>query len=346
MPLFWAAGIGAVGQIAGGLISGNAASSAADKSAAGAAAATAEQKREYDINVARQQPWLTTGSSALSQLAKIYGLDSYSFNQPSGGASGSAGGSNPNDAATLAQIRQGAQAWENAIPGNGRGIIQKIDSGASLQDVTSALNSLRSTTTNPQNTAFLDPLITQASSAAATSGAGVSGTFQPGAATTGQPGAAPDYSSFYKSPDYQFRMKESLDALTAQQAKLGLLDSGATQKATIQRAGDIASGDFNTYANRLQALAGVGQTTATNLGAAGQNYATNVGNIAQNSANTAANASIYQGQTYANAVGQLAGIGQGLFSNNGAQSGANNANYSYGSGTGAPGSWSDFGYAN
>lgn len=316
MAIFAAAGIAAAGAIGGSLISSNAASNAASTSAAGSAAATAEQRREFDVSTARQQPWLTTGASALNQLAKIYGLDTYSFNQPSGGTPGASTGPNPNDAATLAQIRQGAQAWESALPGNGRDIIQKIDSGASLQDVQSALNSLRATTTNPQNTAFLDPLITQATSAAATSGAGVSGTFKPGTAASG--GAAPDYSAFYKSPDYTFRQKESLDALTAQQAKLGLLNSGATQKAVIQRAGDIASGDFNTYANRMAGLAGVGQTTATNLAGQGQAYATNVGNIAQNSANNQANAGIYQGQTYGNLVGQLSGIGQGFLRNNAA----------------------------
>lgn len=333
MPLFIAAGISAAGAIGGSLISSNAAGNAASQSAAGSAAATAEQRREFDIGTARQQPWLTTGASALNQLAKIYGLDTYSFNQPSAaGTPGASTGPNPSDATALAQIRQGAQAWESALPGNGRGIIQKIDSGASLQDVQSALNSLRATTTNPQNTAFLDPLITQATSAAATSGAGVSGTFQPGTAASG--GAAPDYSAFYKSPDYQFRQKESLDALTAQQAKLGLLDSGATQKAVLARAGNLAAGDFNNYANRMAGLAGVGQTTATNLAGQGQTYATTVGNIAQNSANNQANAGIYQGQTYANAVGQLAGIGQGFLRNNAAPPPPITSGVGYGSGYG------------
>lgn len=316
-PVLIAAGIAAAGSIAGAAISSSANKDAVNATQQGAATATAEQKREFDIGTARQQPWLTTGSSALNQLAKIYGLDSYSFNQPSGGATGSAGGSNPNDAATLAQIRSGAQQWENALPGNGRGIIQKIDSGASLQDVTSALNSLRATTTNPQNTAFLDPLITQASSAAATSGAGVSGTFQPGTATTGQPGAGADYSSFYKSPDYQFRMDQGLKSLEARAATgvFGGLDSGALRKAEIGYSGNLAAGDYNNYANRLASLAGIGQSTATNEANQGAQYATQVGNIQQNAADNRANASIYGGQTYANTVGNLAGIGQGLVTN-------------------------------
>lgn len=72
-------GITATGALIGGAILGgaylssNAASSAAD-TAAGAStqasqASIAEQRRQFDINQANQQPWLTAGTGAVNQLA-------------------------------------------------------------------------------------------------------------------------------------------------------------------------------------------------------------------------------------------------------------------------------------
>jgi hypothetical protein len=312
-----AAAIAAAGAIGGGILQSNAASDAQSASAAGSAAAMAEQRREYDLNAARQQPWLTTGASALNRLANIYGLDTFTFNQP-GGAAGTAGATGPtaNDQQALAQIRSGLAAWGNQYPGAADSIISLIDSGAPLSQVAGALQSARATTTNPANTAILDPIIAQAQSAAAQSGAGVTGTFAPGTSGTvaaGQPGGAPDYSAFFASPDYQYRLRQSLGAETAQQAKLGLLDSGDTRKGILARAGDLASGEFNTYANRLATLAGIGQTTASNLGTQGSTYAANIGNLQQNAANNQASSYLASGQNYANLTNQLAGIGQSAF---------------------------------
>ena len=61
------------GSIVGGLISSQGAQSAAD-TAAGAStqasqASIAEQRRQFDINQANQQPWLTAGTGAVNQLA-------------------------------------------------------------------------------------------------------------------------------------------------------------------------------------------------------------------------------------------------------------------------------------
>jgi hypothetical protein len=310
----WIGGaIAGVGALTGGILQSGAISDAASASAAGSQAAMAEQRREYDLNSARQQPWLTTGASALNRLASIYGLDTFSFNQP--GAGGTAGGATgqptANDSAALAQIRSGLAAW-----GGAESVVRLIDSGAPLSQVAGALQSARATTTNPANTAILDPIIAQAQSAASQSQAGVTGTFTPGASGTaaaGQPGGAPDYSAFFASPDYGYRKQQSLDSLTAQQAKLGLLDSGSTGKGYLQRAGDLASGEFNNYANRLAALANVGQTTASNLGTQGSNYAANIGNLQQSAANNQASSYLASGNNYAGLTNQLAGIGQRAF---------------------------------
>lgn len=70
-----AAGIGAAGSIGGALLGGSSAQSAANAQEQAAQLSVAEQQREYDQTRSDHMPWLTTGGSALDQLAKIYGLD-------------------------------------------------------------------------------------------------------------------------------------------------------------------------------------------------------------------------------------------------------------------------------
>lgn len=96
--------------------------------------------------------------------------------------------------------------------------------------------------------------------------------------------------TFYQSPDYAFRFGQGIRGVDAGAAARGMLDSGATRKAEIQYAGNLASGEFNSYANRLQALAGIGQAAASNQASAAQGYANNIGNLAAAGANNWGNA--------------------------------------------------------
>ena len=116
---------------------------------------------------------------------------------------------------------------------------------------------------------------------------------------------------FQADPGYAFRMSEGLKGLERSAAARGGLLSGGTLKG-IQRYGqDLASQEyqnaFNRYGvererrlNPLQSLAGVGQTTSRELGAAGTQMAGNVGNLMTGGA--AARASGYVGG--ANALNQ------------------------------------------
>jgi hypothetical protein len=122
---------------------------------------------------------------------------------------------------------------------------------------------------------------------------------------------------FQQDPGYAFRMSEGMKGLERSAAARGGLLSGGTLKG-IQRYGqDMASQEyqnaFNRYGiererrlNPLQSLAGVGQTTSQQLGAAGTQMAGNVGNLTTGAA--AARASGYVGG--ANALTQ--GLGQYL----------------------------------
>jgi hypothetical protein len=106
--------------------------------------------------------------------------------------------------------------------------------------------------------------------------------------------AASDYtpfgmSQFQQDPGYAFRLSEGQKALDRQAAVRGGLMSGGALKAAQRYGQEMGSQEYTNAFNRyqternarlnpLQSLAGVGQTSVNQLGAAGQNYATNVGN--------------------------------------------------------------------
>ena len=140
--------------------------------------------------------------------------------------------------------------------------------------------------------------------------------------------AASDYTpfgmdQFQADPGYAFRLSEGQKALDRQAAARGGLISGSALKAAQRYGQEMGSQEYTNAFNRyqtergarlnpLQSLAGVGQTSVNQLGAAGQNYATNAGNAMGAAAQ--ANASGYMGM--ANAAGQ--GVSQylGYQSNN------------------------------
>lgn len=109
---------------------------------------------------------------------------------------------------------------------------------------------------------------------------------------------------FQADPGYAFRMSEGMRGLERSAAARGGLLSGATLRG-IQRFGqDLASQEYTNAFNRyqteraarlapLQSLAGVGQTTAQQIGQAGQQMASNVGQALTSGA--AARASGYVG---------------------------------------------------
>lgn len=95
---------------------------------------------------------------------------------------------------------------------------------------------------------------------------------------------------FQQDPGYAFRLSEGQKALDRSAAARGGLISGGALKAAQRYGQDMGSQEYQNAFNRyqiernaqlapLQSLAGVGQTTAQQLGQAGQNYATNAGNM-------------------------------------------------------------------
>jgi hypothetical protein len=122
---------------------------------------------------------------------------------------------------------------------------------------------------------------------------------------------------FQADPGYAFRLSEGQQALDRQAAARGGLISGGALKAAQRYGQDMGSQEYTNAFNRyqaerqarlgpLQAMTGMGQTTANQVGQAGQTMATNVGNEITSGA--AARASGYVGG--ANAL--TGGLGQYL----------------------------------
>lgn len=268
----------------------------------------------YDQNRADQGPYRGEGTNALYQIGDLLGVArSNGFDNT--GSGGAAGGSQNSDAQTLAQIRSGLQAWAQAKPGNAEPIIQMIDSGASLQNVNAALNSLKATTTNPANTAFLDPLISQ------TAGAGLGYQVQqPGGGNAFDNSAAGiasrqsnAFDTFRTDPGYQFALDQGSKTLQNSAAARGVLNSGATAKALTTFGQGQADQQYGTYFSRLQSLAGIGQSATNSTQQAGQAYGAAAGNATTNAGNARASGYINSANATSNGLAGVTGsVGNGL----------------------------------
>ncbi len=98
-------------------------------------------------------------------------------------------------------------------------------------------------------------------------------------------GADPDFSDFYESPDYQFRVNEGNKALDRSAASRGMLLSGAQLKAGQRFNQDLASTEFGNWFNRLNTIMQGGQNAAVQTGSFGANAANAAGGYTQNAAN-------------------------------------------------------------
>lgn len=107
------------------------------------------------------------------------------------------------------------------------------------------------------------------------------------------------------TPGYQFRLSEGIKAAERSAASRGLLKSGASMKA-IQRYGEgLAASEYDTYANRLAALAGVGQVATNATSAAGQGAAGAIANTQMAAGNAQASSYANTGAAISGAVGQV-----------------------------------------
>jgi hypothetical protein len=138
-------------------------------------------------------------------------------------------------------------------------------------------------------------------------------------------------------PGYQFQEKQGEEALQNSAASKGALYSGNTQEALARYGQQSAQSDYtnvynqafqqyqqrygqhNDILNRLAALSGIGQNTATTLGQQGQAAASNAGNIflttgaqqgqdIQNAAAAEASGYVGAGNAFSGAFGNLGNL--------------------------------------
>jgi hypothetical protein len=127
---------------------------------------------------------------------------------------------------------------------------------------------------------------------------------------------------FNADPGYAFRLKEGQKALDSQAAARGGLISGNALRAAVGYGQEMGSQEYQNAFNRyqterasklapLQSLAGVGQTTAANLGAAGAANANTMGNYLTSGAAANAAGQVGAANAYTNAVGTYLNYNQG-----------------------------------
>jgi len=127
---------------------------------------------------------------------------------------------------------------------------------------------------------------------------------------------------FQADPGYAFRLKEGQQALDRQAAARGGLISGGALKAAQRYGQEMGSQEYTNAFNRyqaerqarlgpLQALTGMGQTTAQQVGAAGQNMAGNVGEAYQGAANARASGYVGGANALTGGLGTYLNYSQG-----------------------------------
>jgi hypothetical protein len=304
-------------SVIGGALSSSAAGKAADTQAAASIAAgnaelrgteeaIAENQRQYDLARQDLTPFRQTGVNALRSLAYYSGLPTDQL--PTGIDQAATAAAGPvvspriySSYESLSDPERDA-AWQTIVARNGG----NLDAARAQFSDLAQKNQLLSVLPNTGTTV----------AAAGTPGAGASGAGAPSNAIA----------QFQTSPGYQFRLDQGMQAIDRSAASRGRLMSGATLKAAQGFGQGLATDEFGNFINRLQTLAGVGQS-ATNTGvAAGEATAGNIGNAAVAGGNAIGQGILGAGQARAsgyvgsaNAIaGGLGGAGSAL------QSGANN----------------------
>jgi hypothetical protein len=275
----------AVGSaVVGGYVSSQNAKKAAKSSEKGSDAAAQVQWDMYDQSRKDQMPWLGTGQNALRQLAALNGV-MYSDDPEATKPLSQRGGS-------IDSLDDLNQLYREVLGRDADSSGGKYYLGWDVQDVLADMRG-----SDEYNRLKAAGKLPKPSSITPVNRGGFS--------------QRPDYSAFFNSPDYQFAFQEGNRAVNAGLAARGLSNSGRAMKELTRYGQGAASQQLNTYRNALAAMAGVGQTTAANLGSQGMQAGQIIGQAKQNSADARASGYLGQGNAWSNAINQ--GIGAGAY---------------------------------
>ena len=115
-----------------------------------------------------------------------------------------------------------------------------------------------------------------------------------------------EYGGHTKTPGYDFRMRQGLDALESSAAARGGLYSGAAMRDAIQFSQDFGSNEYNNYLARLAGRADTGMNAAAGQAGAAQTAASGVSNAFSGIGNARAAGAIGQGNALVGGLQNLA----------------------------------------
>ena len=127
----------------------------------------------------------------------------------------------------------------------------------------------------------------------------------------GQPMNQSSLDAFARSPDYQFALQQGVKAQDYSAASRGMLTSGAQQQELAKYASGLASQNFNSYAGRLQSLAGLGEHAASMTGSLSQQAANGVSQAQLDAGTSTAAGDIGVGTALKSGLTGLGNIGAG-----------------------------------
>lgn len=117
------------------------------------------------------------------------------------------------------------------------------------------------------------------------------------------------------TPGYQFQMEQGLKAIDRSNSARGALNSGGADKARMRYASGLAASNYDAFANRLAALAGVGQSATGSTAAAGSAAANAITSAYGTNAATAGNAAIAAGNASASSYANMGSAINGTVNN-------------------------------
>lgn len=100
----------------------------------------------------------------------------------------------------------------------------------------------------------------------------------------------PAFDKFYNTPFYQVPLHEGFDAINANYAARGVLESGAAEKDLLRYGQGQASSAFGDYIRLVQGQQGVGIGATNNYVGASGSYGSNIAALGTNYANGTSNA--------------------------------------------------------
>jgi hypothetical protein len=264
----------AAGTVIAGAVSADAAGDAGDAAARGADAATRESARQYNTTRADLAPYRVTGTGALNQLGRLFGLpttttEQWQSQQPQlvGDTELPAGTTTKHVGKGWYEVHYGGQRIGTLRPGGANGQFIN-DTGADIPG-----------------------LMRQSQQQAQTS----------------QQSSGPDMSGFFTSPGYQFRRDEGTRGLERSAAARGGAFSGNALRALAEFNSGLASQEFGNYFNQLASVAGIGQTATNQTAAYGADHAANAGRNALYAGDARASGIIGQGNAYGQGISDIAG---------------------------------------